>query len=177
MRRIEFRDLIHFWNWRNANFKYFRQQFLLSKPDQIRWYNSLKGDKTRDFYVIDHIDENKLKIPASCFGLTSINYINRNAEFSIIVNPLFEKQGYGEQSLSALFSIGFYQHGLNLIYGEVLEGNPALFLFKKMGMLVEGNLRDRYFKSGQFIYSTMVSLKKYEFENYLRREGASSDSD
>ena len=69
---------------------------------------------------------------ASLAGLTYIDWINRIAEISLIVDPSRSKKGYGEASVLELIRKGFNELGLNEIYGECYLCNPGLGFWKKM---------------------------------------------
>jgi RimJ/RimL family protein N-acetyltransferase len=97
-------------------------------------------------------------------GLTSINFINRRAEFSCYIAPEFQGHGLSVPTLKTLFRHGFEDLNLNLIWGEVFEGNHALAIFKhKLGMVWEGRRRQFYWKEGRFWDADIVSITADEF--------------
>lgn len=97
-------------------------------------------------------------------GLTDIDYIHGKAEFSLLIGPEYQGNGYGKAALLELLKYGFHHFRLNLIWGETIEGNPAREMFKKLGFIEEGLLRKRYFKNGEYKNSTMFSIMKEEYD-------------
>ena len=95
-------------------------------------------------------------------GLTSIDMTHRKAEFSFYIAPEYQGQGYASNALRALLKYAFDELGLNIVWGEVIDENPALALFERLGFKREGSCRERYFKEGKIWDSHMISVKKDE---------------
>lgn len=102
-------------------------------------------------------------------GLTSIDLHNRRAEFSLYIAPALHGQGFGRKGLELLLTHGFKNLGLNVIWGEVFDGNPAAKLFRRLGFVKEGTRREFYFRDGKFIDAHIVSLTAGEWELYAPR--------
>jgi len=136
-----------------------RQHDLISDLDQERWYEQQNQDPTISMYSILDLDNNLCGV---C-GLTSIDHIIRRAEFSLYILPSKQRQGLAEKALKTLFNHGFLELNLNQIYGETFDGNPALNLFKKIGMAVDGLRREFYYKDGEYKDSILISMMKYEW--------------
>ncbi len=98
-------------------------------------------------------------------GLTSIDWINRRAEFSLYIDPDKHGQGLGERALSKLVSHGLNVLNLNCIWGEAFEGNPAIEMFKKVGFKEEGRRRQFYYREGKYIDAVLFSTLKEENGN------------
>lgn len=148
--------------WRNDDRirQHCRQCGLLSERDQRRWMESQNDDKTiRMFGVVDSHD-----ILLGVCGLTSIDLINRRAEFSLYIAPFDHKKGYGRSALRTLCKFGFDELGLNLIWGESFETNGGMAMFRQIGFVKEGVRRKFYFKGGKFIDAHLFSLLKNEFK-------------
>ena len=97
-------------------------------------------------------------------GFTSIDRLNRSAEFSLYIDPDEQRKGYGKRALQTLIRHGFEDWGFNRIWGETFDGNPALKTFLEIGLTTEGTLRESYFKKGKFINSFIVSILASEFK-------------
>jgi RimJ/RimL family protein N-acetyltransferase len=104
---------------------------------------------------------------AGVCGLTSIDQLNQHAEFSLYIEPNSHRGGLGKRALATMLSHGFYTMNLNLIWGEVFEGNPALLLFERMGFIPEGLRRDFYFREGKFIGAHLISMRREEWTKRL----------
>ena len=158
--------------WRNNPLirNWCRQTGILTDQHQEEWFEKIHKDPTIQMFEI--VAEVKFKLQPDTFqqsvgvcGLTSIDRQNRSAEFSLYISPNEMGKGYGEKALKTLLHYGFSDMGLNRIWGETFDGNPALALFHKLGMVTEGTLRQTYFKKGRFIDSHIVSMLSQEFFN------------
>ena len=143
--------------------KWCRQVGLLSDHDQMNWYHKINNDKSINmFSIIRTENEDEGRLVGVC-GLTSIDYINRNAEFSCYVGTEFRLSGYCSKALNILFRYGFMELNLHSIWGETFEHNPAMHLFNKMGMTKDGIRRQFYYKEGKYIDAILISITKSEF--------------
>jgi len=151
-------------NWRNhpAINSFTRQNGVIGQVDMERWRHRIAKDPSIEMFGILATDKKNENI-GTC-GLTSISYIHGTAEFSLLINPELQGRGYGTDSLKALLQYGFENMRLNCIWGETFETNPALKMFKKIGMTEEGRLRQRYFKAGKYLDSIIVSILASEFK-------------
>jgi len=147
-------------NWRNDPniWKYCRQADLITWQHHMNWYDNHSFNNSNHMYLIKSDRE-----PVGVCGLTSIDLINRRAEFSCYVGCEHQRSGYAKRALKTLFRHGFEALNLHLIYGETFLGNPALAFFKSLGMVEEGVRRDFYYKSGRYIDAAIISLKRDEF--------------
>jgi len=160
---IDSKDLELYRTWRNKyNIrKWCRQTGLIAEADQIYWYEKQVKDPTIKMYSI--YGEHDLKRPVGVCGLTDICTVNSKAEFSCYIAPEHQNMGYANKSLKTLFSHGFADLNLNIIWGETFKGNKAAQLFEKLGMIKEGELRQRYYKNGTYIDSIMYSMLRFEW--------------
>lgn len=118
-------------------------------------------------------------------GLTSINYFNGTAEFSLFIAPEHQRKGYARKALKLLLEYGFETMGMGVIWGEtfiypkeaknflnsyieVIEGlaNPAWNMFKEVGFVKEGFLRDRYQKFGYNVCTYIFSIRSSEWKAF-----------
>jgi ribosomal-protein-alanine N-acetyltransferase len=148
--------------WRNDPriYRWCRQNVLISDADQEEWFDRQRRDSSIRMFLMREKEDGK---PVGVCGLTSIDYVNRRAEFSLYTAPDLHNNGYGRNGLKTLFDYGFKTLGLNVIWGETFEGNPAARLFLKLGMKLEGVRRDFYFKEGQFIDAYLYSVLASEW--------------
>ena len=117
--------------WRNDPriWKWTRQNDLISEKHQYAWFEAQAKDPTLRMYLI-HDKKGK---PIGVCGLTSIEHINKRAEFSLYIEPESQGMGYGSAALKTLCCHGFDMLGLNCIWGETFEGNPAAGMFEALG--------------------------------------------
>lgn len=136
----------------------------ISEERQFRWLQKIELDQSIKMFTICYNN-----IDVGVTGLTSLDLINRNAEFSLYIAPTYQHNGYAGMALRTLLSHGFYDIGLHRIWGEVYEGNPAMFLFGKVGFKEEGLLRDSYYRDGKFINSHRIGILHDEFRKLQPR--------
>lgn len=161
-------------SWRNDPEirRWTRQNGLLSEDDQKKWHEKIETDPTIQMFGIEvdwaepGIDGYRVhgkKNVGTC-GLTSVNREHGTAEFSLLIGPEYQKKGFGKKALIKLFGYGFRHLRLNCIWGETFENNPAMKMFKELGMIEEGKCRQRYFKNGFYVDSSQISILRQEAE-------------
>ena len=136
--------------------RWFRQPSLLSEQDQGTWYQSIRA-----FGPTFILHEGLKRL--GYISLNHIQWTHRTAEFSIFVIPEVQGKGYGGTGLAWLLDHAFNDLNLHLVYGEVFSGNPGMTLYKKLGFVQEGTLRDRYFKDGAYQPCDMISITEKEW--------------
>lgn len=174
-------------NWRNRYeiWRWCRQDDLISDAAQIRWFNRQSEDPTIKMYkvMIETLVQEKDKEPetkahaAGVCGLTSIDLKNRRAEFSLYLAPELHGKGFGKIALKTLLLHGFQNLGMNVIYGETFDSNPAARMFEKLGFRKEGTRRQFYFRDGRFIDAHLYSITSEEFHAHCASDLGGSQPD
>ena len=144
--------------WRNEPKirKWCRQQDLISDQAQAEWYERQEKDPSVRMYGI--ADSDNLNAPAGVCGLTSIDWINRRAEFSLYIAPMSQGAGLGKKALQTLLSHGFENLGLHQIWGESFDKNPAMKTFDALGFSRDGVRPQFYFRDGKFVDAHLFSM-------------------
>lgn len=160
LRRLKREDLKDAFECRNDELiaNWCRQYLPISWDHHVKWFESLEGRKDVEMFVIDHNG-----FFAGVCGLTDIDYINSRAEFSLYIKRELQREKLGTKSLSGLLKVGFNRLNLNLIWGETFEGNPAIKMFEKVGMIKDGTRRQFYFRDGKYIDAHLYSITREEF--------------
>jgi RimJ/RimL family protein N-acetyltransferase len=65
-------------------------------------------------------------------GLTYINRERKEAEISLLLGPLFRRNGYGRAAVQALLTEAFGPLGLDAVIGECYAANPARTFWAKL---------------------------------------------
>lgn len=170
-------DLPKMLKWRNDwnLIQWTRQSDLLNEVEHEAWFDRQARDPSTRMYMLLAKTGGKTEQVGVC-GLTSIDYRNRRAEFSLYIATAYQRNGLGRAALSVLLTHGFENLGLNLIWGETFTGNPALSMFLKLGFQPEGTRRSFYWKDGKFIDAHLVSITAEEWRN-RGKPARDSDSD
>lgn len=98
-------------------------------------------------------------------NLVNIQWINRNAEFSILLGDKEEwGKGYGKQATAEMLKFGFLERNLERIYLTVdVEHQKAITLYEKLGFKKEGLLRKHHFRKGKYRDVFIYSILKEEY--------------
>lgn len=149
--------------WRNDEriHSFCRQNKFITQDDQEEWFAKQRKDPSIRMFCVKTCMSGQL---VGVAGLTSIDYINSRAEFSLYIGPEHQRKGYAEDALKCLFTDGFRTLNLHQIWGETFDGNVALKLFEKLGMKVDGIRRDFYYKNGRYLNCTLVSILRDEWK-------------
>jgi RimJ/RimL family protein N-acetyltransferase len=147
--------------WRNDPriWKWCRQFDTISDQAQARWRAAQDADPAIRMWAITQCGGAAVGVA----GLTSIDHVNQRAEFSLYIEPDSQKIGIGRAALATMLSHGFKNLNLNVIWGEVFQGNPALLVFEHLGFVNEGTRRDFYFRDGKFIGAHLISMRRDEW--------------
>lgn len=151
--------------WRNdfRVMRWCRQRDMLSDWDQEKWYERQAQDPTIQMYAILTSLEGRDELVGVC-GLTSIDWLNRRAEFSLYLRPDYHGKGLGGEALKLLLAHGFDNLGLNQIWGESFAGNRAIKTFEALGFKKDGTRRAFYFKDGAFHDAHLYSILREEWD-------------
>ncbi len=163
--------------WRNNHkiWQWCRQDDVISDIDQERWFERQSSDPTIRMYVITiRVDTHKTQVGVC--GFTSIDQLNRRAEFSLYIGPEHQQRGFGREALKVLLQHGFLNLGLEQIWGESFEGNPAMKIFDELGFSRDGVRRDFYFKDGHFVNAHLFSILRPEWISSLSASPSPSSS-
>lgn len=148
--------------WRNDESVrvYTRTMMPITSDEHTAWLASLTGDPTKCFFGVQYLSgsEDRDVSEGDIIGTVGLSNIKQgSAEFSIIINPRLHRKGFGTPALHAILNHGFACLDLQSIYGECLIGNPAIVLFSKLGLNVDGYLRNRYDNRSAFVVSMNAS--------------------
>jgi RimJ/RimL family protein N-acetyltransferase len=167
--------------WRNECLETLRTPFLLTEDMQQRFYEdtiSSRNARARYWGIFEHKHEEYPKNDLTCdydillgmIGLENIEWENRRAEISIILNPEYRGKGYGEQAVDLLLEQGFFFMNLEIIWGECYTCNPALQFWKKIAKKYMARCADvpftKFWKS-QYYDSFYFAFLKEDY-NYVK---------
>jgi hypothetical protein len=165
LRAIEKEDLPFLLEWRNRPEyrKYFREYRELSYSHQLKWYEQvvLNDPKTVMFAIVK-LDDGTL---IGACGLCYINWIHRNADFSIYIGAdhLYIENDYAPDASKLLLAYGFDELGLHRIWSEIYDFDERKKqLFESLGFSLDGRHRQTYWWDGRWHDSLFYSLIKGE---------------
>jgi len=142
-------------------------------PDRVKWLNNSKvnkfirekvGQKTnlkkeKEWFVNYQKSKNKRFFticdgskPIGFMGLSNISKFNKNADLFIAIGDgYYRGKGIGKIATKWLIDYGFNKlklHKINL--GVIKDNIPAVALYKSLGFVIEGKMKDEVFYEGKF---------------------------
>ncbi len=126
----------------------------------IKKYESLDTEFT---FGIELKSEKKL---IGVLKVLNISYYNKRGEFTSILNPLYQKNGYMGEAWIGLLDFCFNNAGLNRIQSYVTEDNIASINKNlKAGLVFEGRLKEYLYVKGEFKDTLVYAITAEKFNN------------
>lgn len=152
---VRFEDRIDIMNWRNDQIYHLRQNEILTRDIQDKYFKNvirpLFKKKTPDQIIFSLLKENKL---IAYGGLVHINWINSRAEISFVMETGLEKKyfkNFWTIFLGFIEKIAFENLDLNKIYVYAFDLRPKLYdVLKKKQFKNEARLKDHVFINREF---------------------------
>lgn len=121
------------------------QKTTIKKEEE--WFSNYLKTKDKKFFTIY-----KDSIPVGFMGLSNISKFNKNANLFIAIGEdSYRGKGIGRFSMEWLIDYGFNKLKLHKINLGVIENNTvAVQLYKSLGFVTEGKMKDEIFCKGQF---------------------------
>jgi len=129
-------------------------RFPMSKSQEESWISSHYKDQSNiPLAIVVRNDDQHI---GNC-GLHSIDYVNRFAEFGIMLGEKSKwGKGYAPEAGRLIIDYGFKQLAMHRIYLHVYSHNKrAQRAYEKLGFIPEGILRESYFRDGRY-YDTII---------------------
>ena len=168
LRPLERRDLERSRAWVNDpdNAALLLRVLPVSEIEQERWFENLCTRPDRHVWSVE-VDGQHI----GNVGLYKIDLIHRRAEaWTLLGEPGWRGKGLGRESMGLLLDYGFNGLGLNKIYLHVDRENAiAQNMYKKLGLIIEGELVAEYFIRGRFRDILRMRLLASEWQNLKGR--------
>lgn len=131
--------------WRNQSLETLRTPYSLTEQMQADFYRDVicNRNSSHRYWALNSkiemsdtdvpVDEMKIADFLMAFGgLTFIEWENRLARISLIVNPDYRKEGYGEKAVGLLLDKAFNYLNLKTVCGECYVCNLAIPFWEKI---------------------------------------------
>lgn len=167
LREIQRSDIKEINCWRNdkslidslgANFR-----FINVEVDE-KWFDIYLSSRSNNIRLsICNIESDKL---LGVIYLLNIDWLNRSCEYAIqIGDSSSHGRGIGYQATLQILEHAFSDLNLNRVYLSVLENNErAIRLYKKIGFIEEGKLRNAVYKNRQYVNLIQMAILANEFD-------------
>ena len=148
--------------WRNDARGTLRTTAFSTIDLQEKFVENINSDVHRYF---SFLDDHKTFVGFG--GLTYIQWENRLAEISLIVDPDQRRSGVGSDCVDLILDEGFNRLNLKTIFGECYKSNPAHEFWYRLTKKYEGSvaiLPNRKYWNGEYYDSLYFSIDR---ETYL----------
>jgi len=153
---VRYRDRMDIMRWRNEQIYHLRQNKPLSAADQETYFRDVVArlfEQERPDQVLFSYLEKDVCIGYG--GLVHINWTDRNAEISFVMNTALEKEKFAfhwNTYLSLIASVAFDELGMHKIYTYAFDLRPHLYrALEDSGFTREAVLKEHCLFNGSFI--------------------------
>ena len=152
---IQYEDRFDIMKWRNEQMYHLRQSKLLSKQEQDNYFTNVVSklyEQEQPNQILFSYLENDVCIGYG--GLVHINWIDKHAEVSFIINTELEKDFFEKHwtiYLKLIEKVSFENLKLHKIFTFAFDLRPHLYqILEKCGFNKEAVLKDHCFFNGEY---------------------------
>ncbi|QNK87241.1 GNAT family N-acetyltransferase [Sporosarcina sp. resist] len=156
LRAIEKKDLNKLLEWRNKpEFRlFFREYRELGTDNQLQWYEKfVLNDPNTKMFAIVELKTNEL---IGACGLCYIDWVNRNADFSIYIgkDDLYIDGIYAIDAAKVMEKYGFEELNLHRLWAEIYSiDEKKIKFFKELQFVKEGQFKETLWTRGRWVDS------------------------
>jgi len=133
---------------------------MLTDQNQIKWFDSLQSSNKKYFIVCRSLDHTSVGMIRTDF----IDYINRNIQIGVDIDPKFRGQGYGDKAYKLFLQYCFDYLNMHRVWLLVLDYNKiGLHVYLKNGFKEEGRQREAILREGKYHDYVMMSILENEY--------------
>lgn len=152
---LRFEDRFSIMKWRNEQIYHLRQACPLTEEDQQRYFDNvvskLYDNPKPDQILFSYLERG---VCIGYGGLVHINWIDRNAEISFIMDTQLEAEHFAEHwtnYLKMLRNVAFEDLRLHKMYTYAFDLRPHLYpIFESEGFICEARLKEHCFYNGEY---------------------------
>jgi RimJ/RimL family protein N-acetyltransferase len=149
--------------WRKECPSALRTPYEISHEQQYQWYTEHMRNRPHHCCRWLQFTEGATETAIAAAGLNNIQWENRTAEISLIVDPEAAGHGVGHEAATIMLEHAFMVMGLNTVMGEVYHCSPGLgfwqrFLEQWLGKVKTMTAPERKFFGGKFHDSTLFYI-------------------
>ena len=109
-------------------------------------------------------DKESLRYLGQC-SLMMVDNVARHAELAVVMCPVCQNQGHGQEVIALMLGFAFRQMNLNRVYLKVYADNArAVRCYEKCGFTREGLLRAHAYADGEYKDVLFMGILREEFE-------------
>ena len=172
LRPIQKEDVYRGWyEWINNSdiSKNISSIFYKTHENLLEYIEASKPPNAMLFAICDHND-----IYFGNARVSEVDWINKSCTYGrFIGDPDYRSKGYGTEILFLLLDYCFNSLGMNRVYTKVFSDNVASNKSNiKVGMTLEGTLREAQFSNGHFLDLNVYSMLKSDYISIGNHEKA-----
>lgn len=146
--------------------KYLTYILPINEVAQMDWFEKTSKDPTKLYMAIENKNGDFIGIVRA----DEWDKINRSIRIGVDIVKKYRQKGYATETYFLLFKFLFENIGINRVWLEVAEYNTiALSLYKKLGFIKEGILRETLFRENKFYNYIVMSLLKKDYEKKYKK--------
>lgn len=152
---IRYEDRLNIMRWRNEQIHHLRQKEPLTEKQQDQYFSKVVSKLFEEEYpsqILFSYLENGICIGYG--GLVHIDWYNKNAEISFIIDPILEKEYFNfhwKNYLSLLYKYAFEELNLHKIYTYAFDIRPHLYpALEEGGLVFETRLKEHCLFNGEY---------------------------
>jgi len=152
---IRVEDSIDIMNWRNEQIYHLRQNKPLTSKDQEFYFHNviekIFDENQPNQILFSYLEKGKC---IGYGGLVHINWTDKNAEISFVMNTSLEKEFFKfhwSSFLQLLEQVAFHELNFHKIYTYAFDIRPNLFeVLSNLNYVEEANLNEHVFINGNY---------------------------
>lgn len=152
---IRYEDRLQILKWRNEQIYHLRQDKPLTKEDQDNYFNTVVSklfNEQKPNQILFSYLQNDICIGYG--GLVHINWIDKNAEISFIMNTELETDYFSKHwttFLQLIEQVAFMDLKFHKIFTFAFDVRPHIYqVFESAGFVKEANLKEHCFFDGHY---------------------------
>lgn len=130
-----------------------------TRDGHLRWFEEMRarGDR-QEFVIMDRASGHAV----GTIGLSRIDPAHRRAEYGVLIGEANARdKGFAAEASRLLLGYAFGRLGLNRVYLHVFsENEAAIRLYRRVGFVPEGILRQHVYKGGRFRDVAVMGILK-----------------
>ncbi len=147
--------------WRNLDHvaKYMINDQKITSEQQRSWFNKVKNDLTKKYFVI-LIDDN----PVGLVNFINMDQSNKTADWGFYIgNIYYLSRGFGIKIMRMAIEYAFNDLGLRSVNAEIIANNSiSIYLHKKLGFIERGVIKGKIEKNGKLHDIMIFRLDNHE---------------
>jgi RimJ/RimL family protein N-acetyltransferase len=135
--------------------------------DVASWFfETLRDPKVFQWGILDETGSKLIGYA----GISALNSVDRNGEFFILIGDKTHwRRGVASRVTPQIVEWGFSQLGLHRVFLTASSNNPgALKAYEKAGFVLEGQMREAFFRAGTFSDKVIMGVLLDDLKNRQR---------